>query len=77
MKIIFLFPPQWTPLNPHLCLSSLMGQVKDKGYEAKIIDLNIEIYNKILNKDFVLDAAEQAFCQKENLFLELKNDYEK
>ncbi len=53
MKILLLFPPQWTPISPHFAIPTLLGQFKNEGFDAEAIDLNIDFYNKILNSSFV------------------------
>jgi hypothetical protein len=51
MKAILIFPPQWTPLNPHFSLASLYSQLVDNGYKVNLRDLNIEFYDEILKKE--------------------------
>lgn len=51
MKALLLFPPQWTPNAPYLALPLLSAQLKKHGYEAEIMDLNIEFFNRILTKE--------------------------
>ena len=63
-KILFLFPPQWTPISPHFALCSLTGQLKNAGYSTTTEDLNVEFYNLILSKEF-LDFTNEK----------IKNDY--
>ena len=41
MKCILVFPPQWTPLNPHFALASLYSQLKKNNCDVSIKDLNI------------------------------------
>ena len=68
MKTLLIFPPQWMPLNPHFALSTLLGQFEGTEYEAKVIDLNIDFYNKILTSGYVRISYEQG----KTLFPELK-----
>lgn len=51
MKILLLYPPQWTPNSPYLALPLLSAQLKKHGYETEIKDINIEFFNYILTKD--------------------------
>ena len=53
MKTLLIFPPQWMPVSPHFALPTLLGQFEDTGYEASVMDLNIDFYNKILTKNYV------------------------
>lgn len=71
MKTLFLFPPQWTPISPHFAIPSLMGQLKGHGFEADVMDLNIEFYNKILDKSYLVQAIDKAFNGQENLLKEI------
>ncbi len=50
MKILLLYPPQWTPNSPYLALPLLSAQLKKRGFEAEIRDLNIEFFNRILTE---------------------------
>ena len=71
MKILLIFPPQWTPLSPHFALPSLLGQLKNAGYDAKALDLNIDFYNKILTKKYLTNALNTAFNSQEKLLKEI------
>lgn len=51
MKVLLLFPPQWTPNSPYLALPLLSAQLKKHGIETEIRDINIEFFNHILTKD--------------------------
>ena len=70
-----LFPPQWTPLNPHFSLASLTSQLRDKGHEVKIRDLNIEFYNEILTKKHLLNCVDQLINTKDDLFNVMLKEY--
>ncbi len=52
-KMLLIFPPQWTPISPHYAVPTLLGQLEANGFEAKGIDLNIDFFSHILNKDFL------------------------
>ena len=60
MKTLLIFPPQWMPVSPHFALPTLLGQFEDTGYEASVMDLNIDFYNKILTKNYVEKSLEMA-----------------
>lgn len=51
MKILLLYPPQWTPNSPYLALPLLSAQLKKYGYETQVKDINIEFFNSILTED--------------------------
>ncbi|MBQ7287289.1 MAG: hypothetical protein IJW73_05965, partial [Candidatus Gastranaerophilales bacterium] len=60
MKVLFLFPPQWMPISPHFAIATLMGQFENSPYEASMMDLNIDFYNKILTRNYVSNALKRA-----------------
>jgi anaerobic magnesium-protoporphyrin IX monomethyl ester cyclase len=49
MKVILLFPPQWTAGQPYYALSTLNGQLKRAGYDVSIRDLNLEYMERVLD----------------------------
>ncbi len=76
-KILLLFPPQWTPISPHFAMASLMGQLKNNGYSAHSLDLNIEFYNHILTSDylnFIIDKIKKDYVE---LFQQIRGIYSK
>lgn len=60
MKVLLLFPPQWTPNSPYLAMPLLSAQLKKHGYETEIRDLNIEFFNHILTKENLTRRLAQA-----------------
>lgn len=60
MKTLLIFPPQWMPVSPHFALPTLLGQFKDTEYEASVLDLNIDFYNKILTSKHVSTSLERG-----------------
>lgn len=76
-KILLLFPPQWTPIAPHFAMASLMGQLKNKGYNASSKDLNIEFYNKILSPKYLNFACQKIKKEYVELFEHLRKIYSK
>lgn len=71
MKILLIFPPQWTPLSPHFAIPSLLGQLKNSGFKAKALDLNIDFYNKILTEEYITNALNTAFNEQDKLLKEI------
>lgn len=55
-KLLLIFPPQWTPISPHFALSSLISQLKNNGYNAEAMDLNIDFFNDILTKEKIEES---------------------
>ena len=49
--MLLIFPPQAPVFSPHLALPQLRGYLKENGYDAEIIDLNILFINYLL-QDF-------------------------
>ena len=72
-----LFPPQWTPISPHFAIPSLSAQLKKAGFETKVYDLNIEFYDKILTKNYILDSAEKAIRGQDELIKEISKHHSK
>lgn len=64
MKILLLFPPQWTPNSPYLALPLLSAQLRKRGYETRVKDLNIEFFNRILTEKNLRDCYSEVkeFC---------------
>ena len=77
MKALFLFPPQWMPISPHFAISTLMGQFEKSPYEASMMDLNIDFYNKILTRKYVSNALKRAKDIFEHSKEEIKTVFEK
>jgi radical SAM superfamily enzyme YgiQ (UPF0313 family) len=77
MKAILIFPPQWTPLNPHFSLASLYSQLVDNGYKVNLRDLNIEFYDEILKKEHLKVCLDNSLKNFDRLFKELSEDFNK
>ena len=77
MKVLFLFPPQWMPISPHFAIATLMGQFEGSPYEASMMDLNIDFYNKILTRSYVSNALQRAKSKLEETKVEIKTIYQK
>lgn len=60
MKTLLIFPPQWMPVSPHFALPTLLGQFEGTGFEASVLDLNVDFYNKILTKENVQKSLTRA-----------------
>ncbi|MBQ7287100.1 MAG: radical SAM protein [Candidatus Gastranaerophilales bacterium] len=75
--MLLIFPPQWTPISPHYAICALMGQLKNAGYNAKFMDLNVEFYKKILTKDYLQFIQTKIQKDYVTLFLNIKKIYDK
>ena len=53
MKVMLLFPPNWTPTMPHLALPTLTAYLRSHGVEVIQRDLNLEVFDEILTRDYL------------------------
>ena len=77
MKTLLIFPPQWMPVSPHFALPTLLGQFKGTEFEASVLDLNIDFYNKILQKEYVQESLETAIKLRSTLKENIKKYFDK
>ena len=56
MKVMLLFPPNWTPSMPHLALPTLTAYLRMHGVEVVQRDLNAEVFNEILSRKYIKKA---------------------
>ena len=59
MKVMLLFPPNWTPTMPHLALPTLTAYLRGQGAEVIQRDLNVEIFDQILTRDHMKGVLNQ------------------
>ncbi len=76
-KMLLIFPPQWTPISPHYAIMALIGQLKNNGYNAEALDLNVEFYNEILTKEYLSFIVEKIKKDYVNLFTNIRKIYNK
>lgn len=57
MKIMLLFPPNWTPSMPHLALPTLTAYLRAHGAEVIQRDLNVEVFDEILTRKYMRGAV--------------------
>jgi anaerobic magnesium-protoporphyrin IX monomethyl ester cyclase len=50
MKVMLVFPPQWTPAMPHLALPVLTSFLRSHRVDVVQRDLNLETYDAILSR---------------------------
>ena len=53
MKVMLLFPPNWTPTMPHLALPTLTAYLRSHHVEVIQRDLNLEVFDQILTRDYL------------------------
>lgn len=56
MKVMLLFPPNWTPTMPHLALPTLTAFLRAHGMEVVQRDLNIEVFDDVLTRRHIEGA---------------------
>ena len=59
MKVMLIFPPQWTPAMPHLALPVLTSALRSHGIEVIQRDLNLETYETILTRAFLEQSLDR------------------
>lgn len=74
-KMLLIFPPQWTPVSPHFAICTLLGQLKNAGYDASFMDLNVEFYNKILSRNYLQFIQEKVKKDYLELFTSIRKIY--
>ena len=77
MNILYIFPPQWLPIEPHFAIPSLMGQFRGSKHNVSGMDLNIEFYLKVLQKEHIEGCIKRAKEIKDKLADEVKQKYKK
>lgn len=77
MNILYIFPPQWIPIQPHFAIPSLMGQFRDSKHNVSGMDLNLDFYLKILQKDYLDKCINNARELEKKLGEEVKQNYDK
>ncbi len=68
MKVLLVFPPQFTPYAPYLSLPWLSAYLQPQGHKVVQRDLNIETYHLLLREEFLkrsLDRARQEISKLE------------
>jgi len=68
LTAVLIFPPQWTPQNPHYAISSIAGHLRKSGVKAAIRDLNVEFYDEALTPEY-LRMAEQKIVLNYNYLI--------
>jgi anaerobic magnesium-protoporphyrin IX monomethyl ester cyclase len=59
MKVMLLFPPNWTPTMPHLALPTLTAYLRANGVEVIQRDLNIEVFDTILTRRYMRQTVQR------------------
>lgn len=59
MKVMLLFPPNWTPTMPHLALPTLTAYLRGHGVQVIQRDLNVEVFDEILTREHLRGVVER------------------
>lgn len=60
MKVLLVFPPQFTPYVPYLSVPWLSAYLQSRGHEVVQRDLNIESYHLLLREEFLKSSLNKA-----------------
>ena len=64
MRVLLLFPPSWTPSMPHLALPSLTAYLRAHGIEVCQRDLNCEVFDHFLSREYALASLSRLDAMK-------------
>lgn len=56
MKVMLLFPPNWTPSMPHLALPTLTAYLRQNNVEVIQRDLNATTFDHILSREYMVET---------------------
>lgn len=73
MKVMLLFPPNWTPTMPHLALPTLTAYLRSHGVAVIQRDLNLEVFDQILTRDYLKNTVAQLRSTHQNQKSRIKN----
>jgi anaerobic magnesium-protoporphyrin IX monomethyl ester cyclase len=59
VKVMLLFPPNWTPSMPHLALPTLTAYLRRAGIEVIQRDLNAEVFDHILTQAHLAEVLDR------------------
>lgn len=59
-KILFIFPPIASPVSPYLSTPLLAGQLDRANFDVTCLDLSLEFFNYILNKNYLFNSLNKA-----------------
>ena len=65
--VSLVFPPQWSPQNPHFAIATLAGHLRHHGWRVQLRDLNVEFYDDVLTPEYLEAAKGRILIQHEYL----------
>ncbi|MCM8784039.1 MAG: radical SAM protein [Candidatus Omnitrophica bacterium] len=75
--IILIMCPPWDTMMPPLGIAYLERHLKEKGFYPIILDINIDLYNRVSKEERILWRPESyPYWFEEERFLRLKNSWE-
>ncbi len=63
MKIKLVFPPAWEVKSPYPSLPCLAGYLRVQGEDVEQVDLNLEVFDKILSGPYLSQCVQEARTQ--------------
>lgn len=73
MKVMLLFPPNWTPTMPHLALPTLTAYLRSHHVEVIQRDLNLEVFDQILTREYLKQTLTRLRASGQNPKSKIKN----
>jgi anaerobic magnesium-protoporphyrin IX monomethyl ester cyclase len=64
---LLLFPPQWTPQNPHYAITSIAGHMRSRGHRVLLRDLNVELYDELLTPEYLQLSRQKVLLNQSYL----------
>ena len=66
IKTKLIFPPFWICNTPYLSVPSLAAYMKQHGLDVEQVDLNLEVTDKMLSKEFLNTCMEMYLSNPNN-----------
>lgn len=57
MGIFLIYPPFADPTQPYLALPALKGHLRARGFDATVVDLNVEAVHYLLGENYIRELA--------------------
>ncbi len=71
MRVLLVFPPQWTAAQPFFGLAALNGHLRAARHEVSVRDLNLEFMEHVLTERTLREAVERLGDELGRLEVEL------
>jgi hypothetical protein len=70
MRTLLVFPPQWLCQQPHYAISLLAGQLRHHHCQVEILDLNLEIFETLLEHSYLMRTKAKVILDHQRLTME-------